>query len=160
MKSLYKNKILKFEIDEGWKWDIREIENIEATNNVVEFLSSKISRLSLYVNKSQIQQVIINLCSNAIDAMSNGGKITVKIRKIDNEYEKNVEITVSDTGVGILKEIQKRMFEQFFTTKEVGKGTGLGLSLCYEIIQKHNGTIKFESESGKGTKFIINLPIN
>ena len=109
-------------------------------------------------NSNQIQQIIINLCNNSIDAMPKGapnGRITITTKKL----EKEVEITVSDTGVGILEEVKKHMFEPFFTTKEVGKGTGLGLSLVYEIIKKHNGTIEVESEVGKGTTFYFTLPI-
>jgi signal transduction histidine kinase len=109
------------------------------------------------LNKNQMQQVIVNLCNNAIDAMPDGGKITIKTRVFtDND---TMEISVSDTGQGMDKQILQRIFEPFFTTKEVGKGTGLGLSLCYEIIQKHKGTIEVESEIGRGTTFIIKLPL-
>ncbi|MBN1384343.1 MAG: PAS domain S-box protein [Elusimicrobia bacterium] len=128
-------------------------------------------------NKNQIQQVIMNLCSNAIDAMPGGGKLAVITRivkgpksGVQNSKSKDqrdltldyIEISVSDTGEGIPKENQEKIFDAFFTTKEVGKGTGLGLSLCYEIIQKHNGTIKIESpvtRDGKGTTFTIKLPL-
>jgi len=132
----------------------------------------------IMVNKNQIQQVIVNLCNNAIDAMPEGGKITIKtalkIPDVDvaaerssanngtdkPESQKFIEITVSDTGTGMPEEVKKRIFEPFFTTKEVGKGTGLGLSLVYEIIQKHKGTIEVESEFGKGTTFKIELPVS
>lgn len=109
-------------------------------------------------NKNQLQQVIINLCNNAIDAMSRGGRITLRTcvsqRKADH-----VEIQVRDTGAGIPPEIQARIFEPFFTTKEVGKGTGLGLALVYEIIQKHEGSIELQSEVGHGTTFTVYLPM-
>ncbi|MDD5065825.1 MAG: ATP-binding protein [bacterium] len=110
----------------------------------------------IMVNKNQIQQVIINLFSNAMDAMPDGGKITISTCIED---KKKVKITVSDTGRGVPKENLNKIFEPFFTTKEVGKGTGLGLSLCYEIIQKHKGSIEVKSEVGKGTAFNIKLPI-
>ncbi|OGS45923.1 MAG: hypothetical protein A2539_05685 [Elusimicrobia bacterium RIFOXYD2_FULL_34_15] len=106
-------------------------------------------------NKNQIQQVIMNLCNNAIDAMPKSGRITITTKKTENQ----IEIDISDTGKGMTEEVKKHIFEPFFTTKEVGKGTGLGLSLCYEIVQKHNGTIEVESEIGKGTTFKIKLPI-
>ena len=70
-----------------------------------------------------------------------------------------LKISISDTGSGIPEDVKSRIFEPFFTTKEVGKGTGLGLSLCYEIIQKHNSTIEVKSEIGKGTTFIMKLPV-
>src|SRR3989339_2158378 len=104
-------------------------------------------------NSNQVQQVIINLCNNAIDAMPDGGKIAVKTKKL----ERGVEITISDTGSGIPEEVRRHLFEPFFTTKEVGKGTGLGLSLVYEIIKKHNGTVEVESELNEGTTFRIRL---
>jgi PAS domain S-box-containing protein len=106
-------------------------------------------------NKNQLQQVIMNLCTNAVDAMPAGGKITVNTRQQEGFFE----IRISDTGFGMTPAIMQRIFEPFFTTKEPGKGTGLGLSLCYEIIQKHHGTIEVESESGKGTTFVIKLMI-
>ncbi len=111
------------------------------------------------VSRNQIQQVIVNLCNNAIDAMPSDGKLTVRtlMSKIDGaEY---VEIQIKDTGTGIPKEIQTKIFEPFFTTKEVGKGTGLGLSLVYEIMQKHQGKIELESEIGKGSTFRVLLPL-
>ena len=125
----------------------------------------------IIINKNQIQQVIVNLCNNAIDAcqdMPEGGKITIRTKSplhpplIKGEREGFIEISVTDTGTGIPEEIKQRMFEPFFTTKEVGKGTGLGLSLCYEIIRKYNGIIEVESppEPGaKGTTFIVKLPV-
>lgn len=125
----------------------------------IEFVSQFQKDLPrIKVNKNQLQQVIINLCNNAVDSMPNGGKITISTNSI-NENDKNfVMIKVSDTGKGISKDDISKIFEPFFTTKEVGKGTGLGLSLCYEIIQRHKGTIAAESEISKGTTFTIKLP--
>ncbi|HEX3047804.1 MAG TPA: ATP-binding protein [Bacillota bacterium] len=109
----------------------------------------------LIASKSQIQQVILNLCNNAIDAMPEGGKITI----ITKHDEHQIEISINDTGQGITEETKKHLFEPFFTTKEVGKGTGLGLSLCYEIIRKQDGLIEVNSEAGKGATFTVKLPI-
>jgi PAS domain S-box-containing protein len=106
------------------------------------------------VNKNQIQQVMVNICNNAVDAMADGGTITITTKQVGE----HIEIEISDTGVGMTGEIKQRIFEPFFTTKDIGKGTGLGLSLCYEIIQQHEGTIEVESEAGKGAKFVIKLP--
>lgn len=106
------------------------------------------------LNPNQIQRVVINLCNNAIDAMDGKGTLTVRSMATPAG---DIEIQVADTGSGVPENIRKRIFEPFYTTKEVGKGTGLGLSLVYEIVQKHNGKIEFESESGKGTTFKIIL---
>ena len=108
----------------------------------------------IQADRTQIQQVIINLCTNAFDAMPSGGTLTVQVRG----QKTHVEIRVTDTGTGIPADIQGRIFEPFFTTKEVGKGTGLGLSLVYEIVKNHQGTIDLETEAGKGTTFIVRLP--
>ena len=105
-------------------------------------------------SESQIQQVVINLCSNAIDAMPDGGKLRIETVLENSE----AVLRVSDTGTGIPAEVQKRIFEPFMTTKEVGKGTGLGLSICYEIVRKLNGSISFASEAEKGTTFIVRFP--
>ena len=110
-------------------------------------------------NKNQLQQVIINLCTNAVDAVSqvrDSGIINIKTG-LDGEY---VNIFIKDDGAGIPKSFHRKIFEPFFTTKEVGKGTGLGLSLCYEIIKKHGGEITVESEPGKGALFTIKLPVD
>jgi two-component system NtrC family sensor kinase len=114
-------------------------------------------------NKQQIQQILINLCNNAVDAMAKGGELLIRTRCIDvpGIAGRQLEITIADTGEGIPENIQKHIFEPFFTTKEVGRGTGLGLSLCYGIVQKHGGTISFESprkDVNKGTAFYVILP--
>ncbi len=109
----------------------------------------------LRANKTQLQQVIVNLSTNAMDAMSSGGKLTIRTRL--NGGGKAV-LDIADTGSGIPEELRARIFEPFFTTKEVGKGTGLGLSLVYEIIQQHEGKIAVESQPGKGTVMSVELP--
>ncbi len=106
-------------------------------------------------NKNQLQQLIVNLCNNAMDAMPDGGILKLTTRRIKNF----IELKISDTGIGMSEEIMKHIFEPFFTTKEIGSGTGLGLSLCYEIIKKHNGTIEVESVLNKGSIFTIKLPL-
>jgi two-component system cell cycle sensor histidine kinase/response regulator CckA len=118
---------------------------------------------------SQFEQVLINLCVNARDAMPNGGSITVSTRNIDAEEagafgyrglpsEDMVLVEVADNGTGIAPEIMDKIFEPFFTTKEVGKGTGLGLAMVYGIVKQSGGYIYPESEVGKGTTFRIFLP--
>ncbi|WP_117191232.1 cell cycle histidine kinase CckA [Rhizobium terrae] len=118
---------------------------------------------------SQFEQVLINLCVNARDAMPQGGTILIKTRNVsakeaagfhqaDLPAEDFVMVEVSDTGTGISSEIMDKIFEPFFTTKEVGKGTGLGLSMVYGIVKQSGGYIYPESEVGRGTSFRIFLP--
>ena len=118
----------------------------------------------------QIEQVLMNLATNARDAMPEGGRLTIctGLEEIDDEYVAAYEygtlgmyaiITVSDTGSGMDEETQKKMFEPFYTTKGVGEGTGLGLAISYGIIKQHGGYIKGYSEPGQGTVFKIYLPL-
>jgi two-component system, NtrC family, sensor kinase len=105
----------------------------------------------------QINQVFMNILSNAIQAITDKGQIFISTATMP---ENKVCITIKDTGGGIPEKIQSKIFDPFFTTKDVGKGTGLGLSISYGIIQKHNGTIEVLSEPEVGSTFIITLPIN
>ncbi len=106
------------------------------------------------VDAKQIEQVLLNLIINAVQAMPNGGELTIStqyLRQVDK-----VQIIIEDSGIGIPEDIQDKIFQPFFTTKE--KGTGLGLTLCKEIVLKHSGNLTFESRPGKGTTFIMELP--
>jgi PAS domain S-box-containing protein len=103
----------------------------------------------------QLEQVIANLCVNARDAMPNGGVLVVRTRRLANA---DLELCVSDTGVGMSAEVRERIFEPFFTTKELGKGTGLGLSTVYGIVKQSGGTIEVHSAPGQGATFRIVLP--
>ena len=108
-------------------------------------------------NAIQIEQVFINLLSNARDALANAANKVITITcsiKADT-----VHITVSDTGPGIPNGLEQRIFDPFFTTKEVGAGTGLGLSITYGIIKEHQGTIAVENLPGEGALFLIELPL-
>ena len=104
----------------------------------------------------QVQQAVIALATNAIDAMPDGGTLHFRA----HPQHKSVAIEVEDTGVGIPAEDLSKVFEPFFTTKEVGKGTGLGLAVCYGIITDHAGRLSVRSTPGKGTTFTILLPVN
>jgi len=121
------------------------------------------------VDVSQFEQVIVNLAVNARDAMSDGGKLTVRTANVSAEESAQlaykgmpaadyVRIDVVDTGTGIPTEIRDKIFEPFFSTKEVGKGTGLGLSTVYGIVKQTGGFVYVDSEAGVGTSFHIFLP--
>jgi len=104
----------------------------------------------------QLQQIFTNLTLNAIQAMPDGGRLTLRSSAVDGE----VRIDVQDTGCGIPKENLNKLFTPFFTTKEKGKGVGLGLAVVHGIIEKHKGRIKVQSEVGKGTTFSVYLGVH
>jgi len=125
--------------------------------------------ITVLADAHQLEQVLMNLATNARDAMPRGGAFTVTLERIrlderfiaTHGYGKQGEygmITAADTGMGMAETVRQRIFEPFFTTKEVGKGTGLGLSIIYAIIKQHEGYINVYSEPGIGTTFRIYLP--
>ena len=124
-------------------------ENIEIKLDVEENLPL------VSADEGQIQQAVIALATNAIDAMPQGGTLTFRVFSNNNR----VLVEVKDTGVGIAPEDVSKIFEPFFTTKEFGKGTGLGLAVCYGIITEHGGNLSVRSNVGVGTTFTIYLPI-
>ncbi|MGA2263053.1 MAG: ATP-binding protein [Acidobacteriota bacterium] len=110
-------------------------------------------------NAQQLQQVFLNLLNNAADAMPNGGTVKVETRvETDPQSQKLVAVSISDDGVGIPREEQKRIFEPFFSTKDLRGGTGLGLSIAARIVRQHEASIALESEPGVGTTFTIRFP--
>ena len=111
----------------------------------------------IITDPGQLNQVIINLMTNAADAMGGNGTLTLRTYTLPGDDK--IALELSDTGAGIPPEILSRIFDPFFTTKEVGKGTGLGLSTVYGIIQEHGGTIEVQSQVGQGTTFLIHLPL-
>jgi signal transduction histidine kinase len=106
-------------------------------------------------NAAKVNQVVMNLLTNAIDACHEGGTVTVRSRAEDG----GVRVEVCDTGCGIDPGVRDRIFDPFFTTKPIGQGTGLGLSISYGIVKDHGGTIEVESEPGRGACFSIRLPL-
>lgn len=117
------------------------------------------SLVDISYDPDKIRQVYLNLINNAKHAMPDGGIITVGCRAV-NKTDKNFhQFTFSDTGTGMSEEIRLKVFEPFFTTKPEGEGTGMGLAVIHGIIEEHDGKIRVESEEGKGTTFIISLPI-
>jgi len=125
---------------------------------------------TILADPTQIHQIMMNLCTNASHAMDTGGIMGIGIENIvldkdsaafypDLIPDNYVKVTISDTGQGIAPEILDRIFDPYFTTKEVGKGTGMGLSVVHGIVKSHGGTISVESELGKGTTFSVLFPV-
>jgi|GEM_PF-1015490 len=126
--------------------------------------------ITIMADANQMDQVLMNLVTNARDAMSNGGSLTIEAKSVflEGEFLQNYGfgkpgahalISIIDTGIGMDEKTREKIFEPFFTTKEVGKGTGLGLSIVYGIIKQHNGHINIYSEPGKGTVCKIYIPV-
>jgi two-component system, cell cycle sensor histidine kinase and response regulator CckA len=118
---------------------------------------------AVMADATQLEQVLMNLCVNARDAMPLGGTLTIRTQRGSGNAEhassdQLVTLTVTDTGTGISPEIRSKIFEPFFTTKERGRGTGLGLSAVHGIVSQLGGSIAVDSEVGKGTTFVIQLP--
>ena len=107
------------------------------------------------VIEHQLQQVFMNITLNALQAMHGKGRLTVRGGRSDT----TIEVSIADTGEGMTPEQIQHVFEPFYTTKAARKGTGLGLALSYNIINKHGGTIRVQSEKGKGSTFVVSLPL-
>lgn len=107
---------------------------------------------------NRLEQVVINLISNAKDAMPGGGTVEIATSTLEGEGRKSVKMSIKDSGCGMAPDVVQRVFEPFFTTKEAGKGTGLGLSISHSIIKEHNGDITVETVPGKGATFNVVLP--
>jgi nitrogen-specific signal transduction histidine kinase/CheY-like chemotaxis protein len=151
---------------------IREVESIVASTfpkNIVFQTQVQSDLWSVMGDATQLHQVLLNLCLNARDAITDGGCITLAVRNeavlpADAASHRGLApghylcIEVSDTGCGMTKEVAERIFEPFFTTKEVNKGTGLGLSTVHGIVRTHGGTINVVSSPGEGSRFTIHLP--
>ncbi|MBN2756192.1 MAG: hypothetical protein JXR51_03370 [Bacteroidales bacterium] len=130
LKNKYKNRI---EIIKNYDFNIPKIECLPG----------------------KLNQAFLNIINNAIDSILNKGKIYISTEKINNY----IFVKIKDTGDGIEDEVKKHIFEPFYTTKEIGKGVGIGLSITYTIIKEHNGKINVNTEIGKGTEFLIQLPV-
>jgi signal transduction histidine kinase len=112
-------------------------------------------------NPSKINQVLLNLITNACHAITVSGKRRGKLSIETSSAGDRVHISIKDNGIGIPKKIGKKMFDPFFTTKEVGQGIGLGLSICYNIVVKeHKGKIRVRTREGIGTNFVISLHVD
>ena len=139
--------------------EVVELMEREAKTSGIKFITTLDENVRpILSDPSQLQQVFLNLITNAIDA--HDGKLygTVRITTEADNKKKQIKIVFSDTGSGIDKDNLRKIFDPFFTTKAVGKGTGLGLSICYSIIQRLGGNITVKSEVGEGTEFTLFLP--
>jgi signal transduction histidine kinase len=121
---------------------------------------------TVQADAQMLQQVFLNLLTNALDAIEGAGEVRITARHVPGAGSgaqaprRFIEVTVSDTGSGIMPENLTRVFDPFFTTKEVGKGTGLGLAICQSIIEQHRGSIEVQSQGlGKGTAVTVSLPL-
>jgi two-component system NtrC family sensor kinase len=131
------------------------LENYARGNNIDIQTDLQESLPIISGDQAQLQQVVLNLMNNAIDAIGKDGTITVK-----STADKSViRLTIADTGPGIPETMQKKVFDPFFTTKSTGKGTGLGLWISYSIIEKIGGKLALQSKEGQGAAFTITLPI-
>jgi signal transduction histidine kinase len=110
-----------------------------------------------------LQTLFLNLITNALDAMSNGGQLTIKTQEVSpsssSENGRWLKISIIDTGIGITEESKKRIFDAFYTTKKIGEGTGLGLAICEKIVREHSGRLEVESAVGKGSSFFVFIPV-
>lgn len=145
---------------------LRKIDVGMLLSECLELLSYKLKRVTIkqtntidaecYVDAEALKQIFINLGLNAIQAMPDGGSLTIG-SEISNQQ---LHFTFEDTGTGIASDVINHIFDPFFTTKDVGVGTGLGLSVTYSLVGKMNGTVAVESEVGVGTKFTVNIPVH
>lgn len=153
------------------KYDFEETQVAQLIQNEAQLFESaakeKDVRLKMMIqenlplvrcDRSRIKQLLLNLVINAIQATSQGGQVTIEAHSVKNWFgRRHLEISVKDTGEGIPDELKSKIFEPFFSTKK--KGTGLGLVVCDFIVKYHGGEIEVESAVGKGTTFIISLPL-
>jgi len=151
-------------LDEG---EFKTVDVGESIDSVLLFLKHKMNgriqvekqygsvrTLSCYAGR--LNQVLMNLIANAVDAIEGTGKIVIRTGQADGRFV----ISVRDTGAGIPEGIRSRIFDPFFTTKAVGQGTGLGLAISYGIVQDHRGSIEVQSQEGVGSEFTVKIPLD
>ena len=154
-------------VDHGEKNFFNINQGLESTLNIVRNELKYKAKISKEYNEipeiecysQELNQVFMNLLTNAAQSIENQGEIGIKTGLVHDNGHDFIEVRISDTGCGIAEENLNKIFDPFFTTKEVGKGTGLGLNISYKVIEKHKGKITVESEVGKGTTFIVSLPV-
>jgi len=155
LKSLEVNEVLEELIHLSEPWFLAR--NVKLTKHLSPNLPPTLG------DPTHLQTLFLNLITNALDAMPKGGVLTIQTQQVlpppSSKDRRWLEISMTDTGIGITEESKKRIFEPFFTTKKMGEGTGLGLAICEKIIKEHSGRIDIESEVGKGSTFLISLPV-
>jgi signal transduction histidine kinase len=158
--------LLEFSREKEFELEAMDLKNlIEDTVRLVQGEMPPLVHLSVDVpdgmvldlDKRRMQQALLNLFINGIQAMEQGGELTILAEQLENSDV--IVLRVMDTGTGISSENMSKIFDPFFTTKDVGAGTGLGLSVTYGIIEQHGGKISVESEIGKGTTFTLEFPV-
>ncbi len=122
-------------------------------------LKENICKTSYYIHGQvgTLNQILLNLTTNAIHAMKNGGTLSIQFG-LSTDSEQEVRLIVEDTGTGIPPEIQRQVVHPFFTTKQAGEGTGIGLTVVKRLTEEHGGSIRVKTKVGKGTKFILDFP--
>ncbi|MFT4996185.1 MAG: two-component system NtrC family sensor kinase, partial [Flavobacteriales bacterium] len=153
-------KKTKADINRGIRSTISVLRSRLSNVNVIMDLDNNLPLVSCQIGK--INQVVLNLINNALDSLEekNGNKRKLSELLVKTKcLEDSIQIIIEDNGNGMDKELQRKIMEPFYTTKEVGKGTGLGLSISYSIIEDHSGAIEIESEMGLGSMFIVTLPV-
>lgn len=146
----------KADLNEGIRSTLKLINNQISANTRINLSLDEIPLV--FCNPGEINQVLLNILVNAAQALEGQSEPTLNIAsKVDQDW---VEIKIGDNGKGMTQQVQKRIFEPFYTTKEIGKGTGLGLSISYGIISHHQGELLVESAPNRGTLFTIRLPID
>ncbi len=162
--------LLKFSRES--KIDIRLVDILKIIEDTLKLLDHRIKKQNVNINinaynaipmvladESQMQQMLLNIITNAVDSMENNGTLTINVEE-QVDVEDFLAITISDTGHGISEKDKARIFDPFYTTKPLGKGTGLGLSISQAIVERMRGNIKIFSEENVGTKVLIRLPIS
>ena len=148
--------LMKFNINQSLDRSLVILKHKHSQKVEIEKKYGEFPLIDCYPNK--LEQVFINILSNASDAIDENGKISIATKKTNKEGKEYTHISIKDNGQGMTEKVKKRIFEPFYTTKEVGSGTGLGLAISHSIIESHQGFIEVESEVGKGTVFNIYIP--
>ncbi len=149
-------KVMNFDLKEVANETLGFLEKEAHHKSIKVTVNSDEDLPKIKTDKGKIQQILLNLISNAFDAMGKGGELTVDLKKVEGRH---IKIRISDTGCGISEKDLQKIFEPFYTTKTNKRGTGLGLSITYSLVKEISGDISVKSEIGKGTTFNIKLPL-